>query len=422
MPCSRTRCWHLVLTLPALLVGLLLAGSISGDETSSDSGIGQLVQLLGEVDDAAFQLDLLRGIREGIAGRKDLTTPKGWAPVYAELSHSDNEEVRELAQVLALAFGDPAALAQLRSVMLDAKAPADRRQRALEVLVEKHAPKLSAALRGLLADRALRAAALRALAAYDDPQTPRSILAIYAQCDPAEQQNAVLTLASRSAYAKELLQAVEKGTIPSTDISAYTARQLHALGDRQISETLIRVWGEIRETSADKARLIDEAKAIYTPEVLKAGRPVFGRLVFQQTCAQCHTLFGEGGKIGPDLTGSHRSNLHYVLENVLDPSAAVGNAYRVTSIVTTGGRLISGILQEQTDSAVTIQTANERLVLSREDIDVMKPSPVSMMPEGMLSKLSREQVRDLIVYLAAPDQVALPQGAESAAGDPAAAP
>jgi len=139
--------------------------------------------------------------------------------------------------------------------------------------------------------------------------------------------------------------------------------------------------------------------------------------VFAKTCMQCHALFGTGGKIGPDLTGSNRANLHYVLENVLDPSAMVGNAYQMTTVVTTGGRVISGIIQAATSSSVTVQTANERVVLSRDDVDEMVPSPVSMMPEGVVAKLEKDHLRDLIAYLASKSQVPLPAGAKVEVGE-----
>ena len=179
-----------------------------------------------------------------------------------------------------------------------------------------------------------------------------------------------------------------------------------------MSHKLAKVWGTIRKPSDRAAKLIAQYKKIYTPKFLKSADLSHGRLVFKKTCSQCHTLYGDGGKIGPDLTGSNRKNLDYVLQNALDPSAAVGNAYQMTTIITTAGRVISGIVQEKTGSAVTVQTANERIVLSLDDIEESKLSTVSMMPDGLLQKLTKEEVRDLLVYLASSDQVPLPEGAE----------
>ena len=91
---------------------------------ADDSGLDGLVALLAEVDDADFQLDLLKGIREGLKGRKLVPMPKGWSDVYPKLSASKKAEVREQAQLLALTFGDKQALAELQKLMLDRTAAA----------------------------------------------------------------------------------------------------------------------------------------------------------------------------------------------------------------------------------------------------------------------------------------------------------
>ena len=94
-----------------------------------------------------------------------------------------------------------------------------------------------------------------------------------------------------------------------------------------------------------------------------------GRAVFNRTCLACHRLYDSGGDVGPDLTGSDRANADYILENVLDPSAAVSRDYTFTNLATTDGRLIAGIVREQNNASLTIQTANERIVVPREDIE-----------------------------------------------------
>jgi putative heme-binding domain-containing protein len=116
-------------------------------------------------------------------------------------------------------------------------------------------------------------------------------------------------------------------------------------------------------------------------------------------------LYDQGGDVGPDLTGSDRGNSDYILENVLDPSATVGKDFRLTVVATTDGRVISGLLREQNDKTLTLQTVNERIVLPREDVEEFKESPSSMMPEGLLEKLTDDEVRDLMAYLASKSQV-----------------
>ena len=119
-------------------------------------------------------------------------------------------------------------------------------------------------------------------------------------------------------------------------------------------------------------------------------------------------MFGEGGQIGPELTGAQRTNLDYVLGKLVDPSAVVAQDYRVTILQTRDGRLITGIIKQENDQVVTIQTQNESIALPKSEIAERTKSPLSMMPEGLLAKLKNDEVRDLIAYLASPTQVPLP--------------
>ena len=262
-------------------------------------------------------------------------------------------------------------------------------------------------LHDLLSDTAMRPAAIKGLARYDDPKTPDLILKRYATLTEEEKSDAVHTLTSRAAYAKALLDAMEKKQVPIKDVSAFNIRQIQALGNKDLTDTLAKVWGAIRPASQEKAALMTKYKSAMTPEYMKKANLGKGRLLYQKTCAACHRLFGEGGDIGPDLTGSQRHNLDYLLENMIDPSAIVAKDYQVTVLATTGGRIITGIIKGENDKAVTVQTQNELIVLPRGDIESRKQSPLSMMPDGQLDSMTLTQVRDLIAYLASPMQVPL---------------
>jgi putative heme-binding domain-containing protein len=144
------------------------------------------------------------------------------------------------------------------------------------------------------------------------------------------------------------------------------------------------------------------------PDALKKADRKHGRLLFSRTCANCHTLFGEGGKIGPDLTGSQRGNLEYLLINLLDPSAVVARDYQMTVITTKAGRILSGLVKEESDKTLTLQTQNEVVRLEKTDIEERDRSSQSMMPDGLLATLSPAEVRNLIAYLSGPGQVPLP--------------
>jgi putative membrane-bound dehydrogenase-like protein len=375
---------------------------------------GSLVDRLNRSDDAAFQRDLLAGMLEALRGRKTVEAPDGWPAVSARLAKGADPEVREQCLLLSLMVGDPGAASALKETMMSPDAGGETRTRALQALVERRIPELAGSLQALIDQPAMRGTALRALAAYGDEETPRVILRSYGSLSEAEKEDAVNTLSSRLPYARALLEAVAKGTIPKRDLSVTTARQLLALGSPEIAATLERVWGSVRPTSKEKAALMAKYKELLTPDAMRAADPSRGRHVFNRACLQCHRLYEGGGDVGPDLTGSDRANVDYVLENVLDPSGSVGRDFQLTTVATTDGRLISGIVREQSEASLVIQTVNERIILPREDVEDSKPSSDSMMPEGLLDKLAPAEVRDLIAYLATKSQVPLPEEKPSA--------
>lgn len=393
------------------LVRQFAARRLVDDATANGESddLAPLVAALGATGDSAVQADLLKGAREGLRGRKKMAMPAEWPNVYKRLAKSAESTVRENAVVLALIFGDPQAVIELRRTVQTATAPAAERQAALEALIANATTGLATLLHDFLTDKSLRQTALRGLASFPDEATPSRVLAVYPQLTPAEKQDAVATLASRKAYALALLAGVEKNVVARTDISAFVARQLFALGDEQVTERLKKVWGDVRSSSPQKQEQIAKFKDLLTPAYLSRGDLANGRLLFNKTCQQCHILFGEGGKVGPDLTGSNRANLDYVLSNILDPSAEISQDFRMSIIETDNGRIITGLVVEKSPTRLIVQTATDRITLPADKIAEISLSPVSIMPEGQLENLTKEQVRDLVAYLRAKAQVALPR-------------
>jgi putative membrane-bound dehydrogenase-like protein len=378
-------------------------------EGETRDGLESLLDFLSGSKETAVQRDLLQGIREGLKGRKKVPMPAGWKTAYPRLSASSLAEVRESAQVLGLVFNDARALSHLRKTLTDPSLPTPDRLVALNALVSQAIPDLVPDLFKALKEPALRGPALRALAAYANDDTPKIILGLYKNLTSEEKQDAIATLASRPSYALALLDAVEKKQVPRGDLTPFTARQLQDLFDNRVNQKLEKVWGQLRQTSAEKKKLIVKYKALLKSEVLAKADRSQGRLVFKKTCYQCHMLFGDGNKIGPDLTGSGRFDLHYLLENMIDPSAVIPSDYRLTNIFTKNGRLIPGIIVEETERSLTVQTATERLVLSKSDIERRRDSSVSLMPEGQIEQMTFTELRDLIAYLQSKEQVALPK-------------
>jgi putative membrane-bound dehydrogenase-like protein len=373
------------------------------------AGLAAVVSMTKTTADAAC-VDILTGTRDALRGRKHVAKPEGWTEAFLELVARADLSVIEQALLLGLDVDEPKAVSVLRRIALDPETPVEERSRMLAALVERHVPKLAADLQALTADKALRGLALRSLAAYDDAATPEIILRHLGDYSPAEREDAIATLAARPAWALALLEALGRGQVRRRDVSVSIARQLQAFGDQKLSEQLEKAWGKVQPTSKAKAGLMAKYKSLLASASYQPADSSRGRAVFNRTCLACHKLYDAGGDVGPDLTGSDRANVDYILENVLDPSAAVSRDYTITNVATSDGRLIAGIIREQNDASLVIQTANERLVVAREDIEAIKPSTSSMMPEGQLETLSDQEIRDLFSYLSSTSQAPLAGG------------
>ena len=371
------------------------------------SDAAPLVKLLGETTDADLQRDILRGLNAANAGKGPVAMPDGWQATFAKLSGSSLADIREAGLVLALAYGDPAAIAPLRQTAIDQSVDPAARARAIALLAQVKDAQTVSLLHDLLRDAAVRGASIRALAATNDAESPKRIIGAYATFSADEKRDAIQTLASRPAFAAILLDAVEAGSVPRADLSAIVVRQISELKDEALSKRLANVWGAVRSTTGDKVTLIAKYKLDFKPENLAGANLSNGRAVFTKTCAQCHMLFDAGGKLGPDLTGGQRATLDYILENIVDPNAAVAKDFQMTIVDTKDGRNINGIVLSDADGRVVLRTANEDVTVPAREIAKRRVSPLSMMPEGLLEGLKPEDQRDLIAYLASKSQVPL---------------
>lgn len=400
----RSITTRMVAMMIAFVCQLVLSHSLFSEE---NSGLDALVQVLNQVEDSSFQRDVLDGMLEGLRGRKNVKMPKDWPGTYSKLSMSESAEVRDRSLKVALVFGDPGAIKRLKETALDSDTELDARRSALRILVSRQTKGLAPLLHQILKDKNLRRDAIVCLSRYSDDRTPKIIFANYAAWSREVQTAAINTLVSRRSYALALLDALGEGRIASKDISAFAARQMKNMNDPEVLEKLTLAWGSVQETSADKKALIAKYKKFLSKRFIRKANLKNGRTIFDKTCLQCHTLFGKGGRIGPEITGSNRDNLDYILENILTPSAFIGKGFELTNILTKDEQLISGIIVEKTRARIVIQTLNEKVVLDRAEIDNMKSSQTSMMPEGLVEGMKREEVRDLIGYLASPVQVPL---------------
>jgi putative membrane-bound dehydrogenase-like protein len=370
--------------------------------------VALLVEELGRTANSARRWTLLTGIEEGLRGRRSFAMPSAWPGVFAALGADADARVRSGAEGLGLIFGDPTARELLRRILADSGADVARRHEALTMLLKVKDPLLAGTLHLLVRDPRLAGLALRGLSAYDDPATPEVVIKAYANLGPSERRDALNTLASRKTWARALLAAVEAGRLPRVDLTADLVRQLRNLKDPELAAELGRVWGTMREATGDRVRLIGQYRTMLTAKPSRAPDRALGRAVFAKVCQQCHTLFDAGRQVGPDLTGSNRADLDYLLSNILDPSALIGKDYLAHVIATTDGRVLTGIIRAEDRDMITLVTANETITVPKTEIDERRASEQSMMPDDLWKALSDHEIRSLVSYLASPAQVPLP--------------
>ena len=375
--------------------------------------VSPIVELLGSVDDPALRRDLLLGMADALRGLRRAEPPPGWGRASESLAASEDVEARRLARELAVVFGDGRAMDELRAIAQDPDAELSARRDAIGSMIRGRAEGLYDLLGGLLSERDLATDAVRGLSTLDDPRTVPLLLGRIGRLRSEPRREALVALASRPESASAMLDAVEAGRVDRAEFSAFLVRQLRTLGDESIERRVAALWPEYRPISEAASARIDSYRRAMTPERLAGADASNGRLLYSKTCSQCHVLFGEGGKVGPELTGAQRGDLGYLFENLVDPNATLGDDYRMTVFALADGRVVNGLVAEQSEQVLTIQTPTDRIVVPRDEIEEQRKSDLSLMPEGLLDPLSEQEVADLIRYLQGPGQVPLPTGSAS---------
>lgn len=390
-----------------LALGLALTFVAAAEEAPPVLSI--LTQQIAKTDDAATQLNLLRGMNAALKGRRGVTAPPEWAAVAEKLGKSSNAEVRDLVQSLGTIFGSSDAFAALRKTAADAKAPVEQRRKAIESLVSGKDGETAALLRGLLKDPSpLRSDALRGIAAFNEADTVDLIMSVYSKLSVEERRDALGTLASRPAWAKTFVWLLDGQQVPRADVSVTLVRQLRSFKDAGLDDALDRHFGKLSGSGADKQPEIAKIKEWLTADFVKSGNAAHGREVYSRTCALCHKLFDAGMEIGPELTGANRTDIDYLLQNVIDPNALIGADYQLNMIELKDGRVLAGMIRGQDANTLTVRTMTETLTVPIPEVKARTVSPMSMMPEGLLAAMSKEDARDLFRYLGSPQQVPLP--------------
>lgn len=373
------------------------------EEMSQSEVASLMLDALRESRSPEVVLDLLTGSNLGLKARRRVDVPGGATGLQSHM-RSGSPEIRRAAALLAATFGDVSALELLRRDLKDALLSAETRTLALEKLSDARPPWLLDVLLDLLPDHSIVESVLLALPAFDDERIGRAVISVFPSLKtPGAKAAAINALIVRTGSANTLLDAVASGLLERGSITLAHARQIAQLGDPGLSAKLDRVWGAVSRPAGGTQAAITQHRHALSPAVLADADLMRGSALFEQRCASCHALFGRGGSLGPDLTGSGRKDLDYLLLKILDPYSSISADYRLNAITLSDGRVISGSIASQSPRALIVRTASGEVVLARETVQHVEPLPMSLMPPGLLDGLSGPEIRDLFGYLMSED-------------------
>ena len=336
---------------------------------------------------------LLEGMLSGMEGRTDLKIPTSWKAVSKKLQQS--VKTKTLAINISDLFGDTEAIQRALATLKDNNAPLEQRKKALKTLTAQQRPELLQEITQLLKDPALRLEAIRSVAAFDSEPLGKLLLNNYVSYNQEERLEVVQALSSRSGYGNLLTREIKENRIPKSEVPPSVARQLL----RVVGSGFIEVWGPIESVPNDAAAY-EKYKQILKPEALAKGNLKEGKILFQNTCGSCHKMYGEGQVMGPDLTGSNRTDVDYLLFNVLEPSTEIQEDYKMVVITTRDGRTYSGNVISEDQRQLTLRiVGQEPVLINKSSIQSREVTPVSMMPPGLFENLTDQEIINLVAYL-----------------------
>ena len=375
---------------------------------ASDAGArAQVLAIAARETDAARRETLVSRVVEGVRQTGSFAAPAGWSALVAGLRQGASPDLLANLNELDALTGDETSRAYYRGHLADEKAPLPARQRALAVLVASRDRAAAPVIHRIFAEKttpSFRRALIQALAAVGDADSPAVLLGRFGVFSAEQLNDAVAALASNRAGGKALLAAVAAGKADKALLSPLVVRQLKSLGDQELDGQLAAVVGVVNATKTDFAKTKAKYEAMLKPEAVRKGDIAAGRQLFASSCGICHTFGYTGNQVGPGLAGSNIGKLDYFLENVLNPNGVIGKDYQLNVFKLRSGATMSGIVQfEDAQSFRLVMPGGAKFTVAKAEVEKREILPMSLMPEGLLDALTKEQVINLVAYLQFPD-------------------
>ncbi len=390
------------------LLSKLLTGPLKGEVLKAAESS---LQILAE----RLRGGVLAG-EQGKTLRGSLTTALG--PI---LSGDPGSPLYFDSALVAASWRNPDALRAIREALTSAKNPESRRLQALDALIGQGDASSLAAVGPILVDKGgsvgFRGDLISALGKLDSPTVADVALGVYPDLEPELRPKVVELLTQRPGWTGALLDAVARKAIPESALNLNQVRKLAASKDKALADRVRAIWGIVRETrNPAREEVIGRMKGMLQDA---HGDPTAGAVVFRNVCGQCHKIYGEGQEVGPEITLNGRASYEQLLSNVFDPSLVIGPAYQATTVVTSDGRVLTGLLVEDSPERVVLKLQGGKLeAVARKDVEESKLSPLSLMPEGLEAQVSPKELADLFAYITL-DKPPTDPAARSLPGTPA---
>jgi putative heme-binding domain-containing protein len=341
--------------------------------------------------------------RELTGARLDAVERALASDVHALLTRSHQGPLFVEVALLAASWGDPDGTEIARVMAADPKSSERRRLAAIEALASANDPWILKLAETLLTapqqiPPGFRIRLFGALARLDVPRVAGLVLDQYDRLAPDEKPVAIELLTQRVAWSKQLLASIAAGHVPAHDLNLSQVRKLLAFGDKQLIDEVHARWGSIREgRNPEREQVITHMR-----QLIRAGHgdATNGEKVFQRICAQCHKIHGQGNDVGPEITHNGRASFDQLLSNVFDPNLVIGAGYRAVVVVTNQGRVLTGLLAEDNPQRVVLKIQGGKIeTVPRSDIDTVRISNISLMPEQIENQMTSKEIVDLFTFL-----------------------
>ena len=303
---------------------------------------------------------------------------------------------------LGVALRQTATIAAVKKRAFDRQIEPTRRVPLLSILSSlKDASLMQSSLEMLATDpsAAVRSASLQILAPIDHPIVANELMRLHQTLTSNDLKSKIQdVLLSRASSAGLVLNAVDEGALPASSVSIEQIRRVVLLGDSKLDALVTKHWGKLQggtreEKLAEVRRLNNDLRAA-------AGDASAGHRLYKQHCASCHQLFGEGAKVGPELTTANRQDRDFLLVSLVDPNSVIRKEFMSVVVLTTGGRVLTGLPIERNDAFLTLVDAKgEKQNVLKSEIEELQDSPISLMPENLYMQLKPQELRDLFEYL-----------------------